>query len=146
MTSSAKGGPKVVRNIVAVAPSRLATSTEIHVGSTEDEVLTACGPFLDRESTQSGKMIVAGSIYGGLMAERDFPRAPPRNRRRLQRGSRHQALAMVSRPGREQRGSSATCRTGARRLRAEGFGVTLSRWGHFPIAGTWNFKDGWIDR
>jgi hypothetical protein len=129
MSSSAKGGPKVVRNIVAVAPSRLATSTGIYVGSTEDDILTAYGPFLDRESTQSGKMIVAGSIYGGLMAERDFPRAPPRNRRRLQRGFGHQALAMVSRPGREQRGS-ATHRTGACWLRAEGFGVTLSRWGH----------------
>jgi hypothetical protein len=67
MTSSAKGGPKVVRNIVAVAPSRLATSTGIHVGSTEDEVLTAYGPFLDRESTERGRTIVAGSIYGGLI-------------------------------------------------------------------------------
>jgi hypothetical protein len=67
MTSSAKGGPKVVRNIEAVAPSRLATSTGIHVGSTEDEVLTAYGPFLDRESTERGRTIVAGSIYGGLI-------------------------------------------------------------------------------
>jgi hypothetical protein len=67
MISSAKGGPKVVGNIVAVAPSRLATSTGIHIGSTEEEVLTAYGPFLDREETHRGKTIVAGSLYGGLI-------------------------------------------------------------------------------
>jgi hypothetical protein len=77
MMSDAKGGPKVVRTIVAVAPSRLATSTGIHIGSTEEEVLTAYGPFLnreeaqllDREETQRGKTIVAGSVYGGLIVD-----------------------------------------------------------------------------
>lgn len=67
MVSSGKGGAKVVATIVAFAPSAFATSTGIHIGSTEEEVLTAYGPFLDRGATRRGKTIVAGSIYGGLI-------------------------------------------------------------------------------
>lgn len=67
MTASSKRGPKVVTSIVVAAPSTLATSKGIHIGSTEDEVLTAYGPFLDRGASRRGKTVVAGSIYGGLI-------------------------------------------------------------------------------
>lgn len=67
MASSKKGGAKVVTSIVVFAPSTLATAKGIHVGSTEEEVLAAYGPFLDRGATRRGKTIVVGSIYGGMI-------------------------------------------------------------------------------
>lgn len=67
MASSAKGGPKVVTSIVIFAPSTLATTRGIHIGSTEEEVLAAYAPFVDRGAGQRGKTIVAGSIYGGMI-------------------------------------------------------------------------------
>ena len=67
MVSSAKGGAKSVTAIVISQPSQLATSRGIRVGSSEDEVMAAYQPFLDRGATRRGKTIVAGSIYGGLI-------------------------------------------------------------------------------
>lgn len=67
VVSTAKGGAKSVTAIVVSQPSQLATSRGIRVGSTEDEVITAYQPFLDRGATRRGKTIVAGSIYGGLI-------------------------------------------------------------------------------
>ncbi len=67
MVSSTKGGSKSITAIVVSQPSELATSRGIRVGSTEDEVMTAYQPFLDRSATRRGKTVVAGSIYGGLI-------------------------------------------------------------------------------
>jgi hypothetical protein len=67
VVSTAKGGAKSVTAIVASQPSQLATSRGIRVGSSEDEVMAAYQPFLDRSATRRGKTIVAGSIYGGLI-------------------------------------------------------------------------------
>ncbi|MFO1152435.1 MAG: hypothetical protein U1E42_02050 [Rhodospirillales bacterium] len=67
MVSSSKGGTKSVTAIVISQPSELATSRGIRVGTSEDEVLAAYQPFLDRSATRRGKTIVAGSIYGGLI-------------------------------------------------------------------------------
>lgn len=67
MSSSSRGGPKVVTAIVVAAPSTLTTTKGVGIGSTEDDVLAAYGPFLDRGASRRGKTIVAGSIYGGLI-------------------------------------------------------------------------------
>ncbi len=67
MAASSKRGPKVVTSIVVASPSTLTTSKGIQIGSTEEEVLTAYAPFLDRGASRRGKTVVAGSIYGGLI-------------------------------------------------------------------------------
>ncbi|MFO1129036.1 MAG: hypothetical protein U1E66_11470 [Rhodospirillales bacterium] len=67
VVSSGKGEAKSVTAIVISQPSQLATSRGIRVGSSEEEVLEAYQPFLDRSATRRGKTIVAGSIYGGLI-------------------------------------------------------------------------------
>jgi hypothetical protein len=67
MSSSSRSGPKVVTAIVVAAPSTLTTTKGIGIGSTEEEVLAAYGPLLDRGATRRGKTVVAGSIYGGMI-------------------------------------------------------------------------------
>ena len=67
MVSSVKGGAKSITAIVVSQPWQLATSRGIRVGSTDEEVMAAYQPFLDRGATRRGKTIVAGSIYGGLI-------------------------------------------------------------------------------
>lgn len=67
MVSGAKGGPKTITAIVVSQPSTLVTSRGIGIGASEDDVLGAYQPFLDRSTTRRGRTIVAGSIYGGLI-------------------------------------------------------------------------------
>jgi hypothetical protein len=67
MVSSGKGGPKVISSIVVSAPSTLTTTKGIRIGSAEEEVLAAYGPFIDKGASRRGKTIIAGSIYGGLI-------------------------------------------------------------------------------
>ncbi len=67
MASERKGGTEVIASITVTAPSHLATSREIHIGSTEDDVSKAYGTVRDDESSTSGEMFVAGSIYDGLV-------------------------------------------------------------------------------
>ena len=43
------------------------TSSGIHIGSTESEVIKAYGRYRDQESTKKGKRFVAGSIYDGMI-------------------------------------------------------------------------------
>lgn len=67
MVSSSKGGPKTIAAIVIAQPSSLVTSRGIGIDASEEDVLAAYQPFLDRGATRRGKTIVAGSIYGGLI-------------------------------------------------------------------------------
>jgi hypothetical protein len=68
MGSERKGGPKVVESIRVTAPSTLATSRGIRIGSTEREVVHAYGRFRDpQEPANKGSRFVAGSVYDGLI-------------------------------------------------------------------------------
>lgn len=67
MESDEPGGAKRVGGITIVAPSQLRTSREIGIGTPEATALAASEPFLDREMTVPGEVIVAGSPYGGLL-------------------------------------------------------------------------------
>ncbi len=67
MASASKAGAKTVLSITAQAPSKLATSRGIHIGSTIAEVTKAYGRVQDKEQSVSGKTFVAGSVYGGVI-------------------------------------------------------------------------------
>ena len=67
MGSYKKRGAKVIESITVTAPSQLATSRGIRIGSTEEEVAQAYGQFRDPEESRTGTFFVAGSIYGGLL-------------------------------------------------------------------------------
>jgi hypothetical protein len=68
MSSTRKGGAKVVRSITIITPSDLSTSGGIHIGSTESEVLKAYGRYRDKDGgTQKGVRFVAGSIFDGMI-------------------------------------------------------------------------------
>jgi hypothetical protein len=67
MASASKGGAKTVLTITAGAPSKLATTRGIHIGSTIAEVTKAYGKVQDKEGSVPGKTLVAGSVYGGVI-------------------------------------------------------------------------------
>jgi hypothetical protein len=67
MESDERGAAKRVGGITVAAPSRLRTSREVGIGTPEATALAAYEPFLDREMTVPGEVIVAGSPYGGLV-------------------------------------------------------------------------------
>ncbi len=66
MVSEEKGKSKSIESITVTAPSIVGTKQGIHIGSTEQEVISAYEPYWNREESVSGN-IVAGSIYGGLI-------------------------------------------------------------------------------
>jgi hypothetical protein len=68
MSGPRQGGGKTVADVTVSAPSGLATSRGIRIGSTEAEVLAAYGRHRDKEgATKPGRTFVAGSIYDGLI-------------------------------------------------------------------------------
>jgi hypothetical protein len=67
MTSEKKGGAKTILNITAESPCQLATSRGIQIGSPEAKVAKAYRDVQNKEEGESGKLFVAGSIYGGVM-------------------------------------------------------------------------------
>lgn len=68
MSAPRRKGPQTVAAITVTAPSKLATSRGIHIGSTEAEVQAAYGDVRDEEGmSEAGRNFVVGSIYGGLM-------------------------------------------------------------------------------
>ncbi|MHB8139171.1 MAG: hypothetical protein ACYDGO_12410 [Smithellaceae bacterium] len=67
MVSEKKGASKSVDSITLVSPGNLSTKRGIRIGSTEQEVMEAYGPYWNKEDSKSFNIFVAGSIYGGLM-------------------------------------------------------------------------------
>lgn len=67
MSSKSKAGAKTVLTITATAPSRLATTRGIQIGSSMADVAKAYGDVQDKEQSVASKTFVAGSIYGGVI-------------------------------------------------------------------------------
>jgi hypothetical protein len=67
MVSEKKGGLKSIESITITSPSTLQTQRGIGIGSTEAEVVKAYGSFQDAEDSKPGEILVAGSIFGGVM-------------------------------------------------------------------------------
>jgi hypothetical protein len=67
MASEKKGQPKKVSMIYVTAPSTWATSRGVKIGSSEAEVRKAYKGLISKESSQAGKSVVAGTVYGGLV-------------------------------------------------------------------------------
>ena len=70
MASPKKAGPFVIDAIEITAPSTLATSRGIKIGSTRNEVAKAY-PKSDEETNDPKKQFLVGSVYGGLLFELD---------------------------------------------------------------------------
>lgn len=67
MNSRKKGGEKTVFSITAEAPSNLATSRGITIGSSEADLTKAYRDVWNKEESEPGKSFVAGSLYGGAI-------------------------------------------------------------------------------
>lgn len=67
MSSQKKGGGKETLSITAVAPCTLATSRGITIGSTEAELTKVYRAEWNKEESEAGKLLVAGSVYGGVI-------------------------------------------------------------------------------
>ena len=67
MVAKKKGGHKSLESITITSPSLLQTQRGIRIGSTEAEVIKAYGPFRNAEDSKPGELLVAGSIFGGVM-------------------------------------------------------------------------------
>jgi hypothetical protein len=66
LSSEKKSGVKVLDSVTAQAPCRLKTSRGVQIGSREKEVLAAYRAEYNREFSEAGVSIVAGSPYGGI--------------------------------------------------------------------------------
>lgn len=69
MVSARRWAPKHVESITIIAPSTLATSRGIRIGSTEQAVRKAYKAEWNKEESKQSGGFVAGSIYGGLLFE-----------------------------------------------------------------------------
>lgn len=69
MGGRSEDGPWAISSIQADAPCRLTTAAGIRIGSLEADVQEAYAEVRDAENSESGKIFVAGSIYGGIMFE-----------------------------------------------------------------------------
>ena len=67
MVAKKKGGPQSIWSITITSPSLLQTQRGIRIGSTEAEVVKAYGRFRNAEDSKPGELLVAGSIFGGVM-------------------------------------------------------------------------------
>jgi hypothetical protein len=67
MVSEKKGGPQSLERITITSPSRLRTQRGIGIGSTEAEVNAAYGRFRNAGDSRAGELLVAGSVFGGVM-------------------------------------------------------------------------------
>lgn len=66
MVSDKKGGSKTVLMFTAKAPWDKPTKKGIRIGSTEEETRKAYGALEEKESSEKGKLLVVGSVYGGM--------------------------------------------------------------------------------
>jgi hypothetical protein len=67
MVSEKKGGLKTIGSMTITAPSKLQTQRGIGIGSSEAEVGKAYGSCRNAEESRPGELLVAGSIFGGVM-------------------------------------------------------------------------------
>lgn len=67
MVAKKKGGFKSIESLTITSPSILQTQRGIRIGSTEAEVIKAYGRFRNAEASKPGELLVAGSIFGGVM-------------------------------------------------------------------------------
>ncbi len=67
MVAKEKGGFKSIESLTITSPSILQTQRGIRIGSTEAEVIKAYGRFRNAEASKPGELLVAGSIFGGVM-------------------------------------------------------------------------------
>jgi|WetSurMetagenome_2_1015567.scaffolds.fasta_scaffold156005_1 hypothetical protein len=67
MVAKKKGGLKSIESITLTSPSTLQTQRGIGIGSTEAEVVKTYGSFRNAEDSRPGELLVAGSIFGGIM-------------------------------------------------------------------------------
>ena len=67
MVAKQKGGLKSIESLTITGPSTLKTQRGIRIGSTEAEVVKAYGRFRNAEDSTPGELLVAGSVFGGLM-------------------------------------------------------------------------------
>jgi hypothetical protein len=67
MAAPKKGGPQSLWSITIASPSTLQTQRGIRIGSPEAEVVKAYGRFRNAEESRPGELLVAGSIFGGVM-------------------------------------------------------------------------------
>jgi hypothetical protein len=67
LASPTPDGPARVVSVSVEAPGDLATARGIRVGASEAEALRAYRSDLDAEATRPGEVVVAGSLYGGLV-------------------------------------------------------------------------------
>jgi hypothetical protein len=66
LSSEKRSGAKNLFSITAQAPCRLKTSRSIQIGGSENEALAAYGAEYNKEYSDPGISIVAGSPYGGV--------------------------------------------------------------------------------
>lgn len=67
MASEKEKGAKTLLSITATEKCTLATSKQIKIGSTEEEVRKAYAKLENKEEGKPGETLVAGSIYGGVI-------------------------------------------------------------------------------
>ncbi len=67
MVANKKGTPQTIDRITAVTPCTFATSRGIKVGSPEAQVKKTYKGEINQESSQDGKVLIAGSVYGGII-------------------------------------------------------------------------------
>jgi hypothetical protein len=67
MVSDTPRSPRTIESISISTPCDFATKRGIRIGSVESDVLRAYKDDIDRETSKPGEMLVAGSLYGGLI-------------------------------------------------------------------------------
>ncbi len=67
MVSEKKRSPQTIGEVSVSSPCRFETKRGIRVGSTETEAEQVYRKDIDKESSQKGEQLVAGSPYGGLI-------------------------------------------------------------------------------
>lgn len=69
MAADEPGGEKHVRDVALTLAGTRHTARGIGVGSREERVAAVYADSIDHESSDPGRTIVAGSVYGGLVFE-----------------------------------------------------------------------------
>jgi hypothetical protein len=67
MVAKKKGGSQSIESMTITSPSTLKTQRGIGIGSTEAEVVKAYGSFRNAEASKPGEVLVAGSLFGGVI-------------------------------------------------------------------------------
>lgn len=64
--SDSKNGDQTVESVTIKSPCTFSTKRGIGIGSSYGDVAKAYRAHIDPESTERGKLLVAGSVYGGI--------------------------------------------------------------------------------